>query len=107
MPNVSVAGVRDSEQDNDTDRAVGIEQAVVQDMRGRLFNVYAAYDPRGRSGSMPVGAPLPWSTVLVNSPGSASVPSMYSHSMQARRARRTHLCSSRRIRTASRAPLSC
>ena len=37
MPNVSVAGVRDSEQDNDTDRAVGIEQAVVQDMRGRLF----------------------------------------------------------------------
>ena len=48
MPNVSVAGVRDSEQDNDTDRAVGIEQAVVQDMRGRLFNVYAAYDPRGK-----------------------------------------------------------
>ncbi|MUH58739.1 phosphotransferase [Bifidobacterium canis] len=48
MPSVSVAGVRDSEQDNDTDRAVGIEQAVVQDTRGRLFNVYAAFDARGK-----------------------------------------------------------
>lgn len=42
MPSIGVTGVRGSEQDNDTDRQAGIDQAVVQDARGNLFNVYAA-----------------------------------------------------------------
>ncbi|PAU69247.1 aminoglycoside phosphotransferase [Bifidobacterium italicum] len=48
MPDAAVVGVRASEQENDTDARDGIDQAVVQDLRGHLYNVYAADDARGR-----------------------------------------------------------
>lgn len=48
MPDAAVVGVRASEQENDTDARAGIDQAVVQDLRGHLYNVYAADDARGR-----------------------------------------------------------
>ncbi|MEE1295300.1 MAG: phosphotransferase [Bifidobacterium sp.] len=48
MPNTPVVGVRASEQGNDTDEAAGIDQAVVQDARGNLYNVYATNTPQGK-----------------------------------------------------------
>lgn len=48
MPNVAVVGVRDSEQKNETDQAAGIDQAVVQDVHGNFYNVYATNMPQGK-----------------------------------------------------------
>lgn len=48
MPDIVVAGVRSSEQANDTDAAAGIDQAVVQDSAGRLYDVYACESEDGR-----------------------------------------------------------
>ena len=48
MPNVAVVGVRDSEQKNETDQAAGIDQAVVQDVHGNFYNVYATNLPQGK-----------------------------------------------------------
>lgn len=48
MPNIPVVGVRSSEQENDTDKAAGIDQAVVQDLRGTAYNVYATNTVQGK-----------------------------------------------------------
>lgn len=48
MPDRAVVGVRASEQENDTDADAGIDQAVVQDLRGQFYNVYATNEPRGK-----------------------------------------------------------
>ncbi|RSX54347.1 aminoglycoside phosphotransferase [Bifidobacterium goeldii] len=48
MPGIVVAGVRASDQGNDTDAAVGIDQAVVQDAAGRQYDVYACDSDEGR-----------------------------------------------------------
>lgn len=48
MPKLNVAGVRTSEQRNQTDEDAGIQQAVVQDVRGNLYNVYASRMPAGK-----------------------------------------------------------
>lgn len=48
MPNVAVVGVRDSEQKNETDQAASIDQAVVQDVHGNFYNVYATNMPQGK-----------------------------------------------------------
>ncbi len=48
MPNLNVAGVRTSEQRNQTDEDAGIDQAVVQDTQGNLYNVYASRMPAGK-----------------------------------------------------------
>ena len=41
MPSIVMAGVRDSERANDTDDAAGIDQAVMQDAAGRMYDIYA------------------------------------------------------------------
>lgn len=48
MPNISVAGVRASNQGNATDEARGIDHAVVQDSSGRLYDVHASDTEAGR-----------------------------------------------------------
>ncbi len=48
MPNTPVVGVRASEQDNNTDQRAGIDQAVIQDARGTLYNVYASNTAQGK-----------------------------------------------------------
>lgn len=48
MPKLNVAGVRTSEQRNQTDEDAGIDQAVVQDVRGNLYNVYVSRMPQGK-----------------------------------------------------------
>lgn len=48
MPNTTVVGVRDSEQNNDTDRNAGIDQAVIQDVHGTFYTVYATNTPQGK-----------------------------------------------------------
>nr|WP_231371442.1 MULTISPECIES: phosphotransferase [Bifidobacterium] len=48
MPDAAVVGVRASEQENDTDAQAGIDQAVVQDLRGHLYNVYATDGAAGK-----------------------------------------------------------
>ena len=40
MPSIVMAGVRDSERANDTDDAAGIDQAVMQDAAGRMYDIY-------------------------------------------------------------------
>ena len=39
MPSIVMAGVRDSERANDTDDAAGIDQAVMQDAAGRMYDI--------------------------------------------------------------------
>ena len=48
LPNLGLAGVRDSAQANATDEAKGIDLAVVQDASGKLYDVYATDTPDGR-----------------------------------------------------------
>ena len=48
MPDISVAGVRASNQGNATDEARGIDHAVVQDSSGRLYDVHASDTEAGR-----------------------------------------------------------
>lgn len=48
MPSIVVAGVRAGDQANDTDDAAGINQAVVQDAAGRMYDVYACDSEEGR-----------------------------------------------------------
>ncbi|WP_422614343.1 phosphotransferase [Bifidobacterium thermophilum] len=48
MPDISVAGVRASDQGNATDEARGIDHAVVQDASGRLYDVHASDTDAGR-----------------------------------------------------------
>ncbi|MBW3090450.1 phosphotransferase [Bifidobacterium sp. 82T25] len=49
LPNLAVAGVRESAQASSTDEAKGIDQAVVQDASGRLYDVYATDTAAGRT----------------------------------------------------------
>ena len=48
MPSIVMAGVRDSERANDTDDAAGIDQAVLQDAVGRMYDIYACDTEDGR-----------------------------------------------------------
>lgn len=48
MPSIVMAGVRDSERANDTDDAAGIDQAVMQDAAGRMYDIYACDTENGR-----------------------------------------------------------
>ena len=48
MPSIVMAGVRDSERANDTDDAAGIDQAVMQDAAGRMYDIYACDTEDGR-----------------------------------------------------------
>lgn len=48
MPEIQLAGTRQSEQINATDRAAGISHAVVQDVSGRLYDVFISYEDNGR-----------------------------------------------------------
>ena len=48
MPDISVAGVRASDQGNATDETRGIDHAVVQDASGRLYDVHASDTDAGR-----------------------------------------------------------
>ena len=41
MPNATIAGTRDSEQVNATDKGYGIDHAVVQDAAGKLYDTFA------------------------------------------------------------------
>ncbi|OZG67316.1 phosphotransferase [Bifidobacterium eulemuris] len=47
-PNIAVAGVRDNATGSATDEAAGIDQAVVQDASGKLYDVYATDTETGR-----------------------------------------------------------
>ncbi|TPF94348.1 aminoglycoside phosphotransferase [Bifidobacterium sp. UTBIF-78] len=49
LPNLAVAGVRESTQASSTDEAKGIDQAVVQDASGKLYDVYATDTKEGRT----------------------------------------------------------
>ncbi|MBT1174770.1 phosphotransferase [Bifidobacterium sp. LC6] len=49
LPNLAVAGVRESTQFSATDEAKGIDQAVVQDASGKLYDVYATDTKEGRT----------------------------------------------------------
>ncbi|PJM76764.1 phosphotransferase [Bifidobacterium felsineum] len=49
LPNLAVAGVRESTQQSATDQAKGIDQAVVQDASGKLYDVYATDTKEGRA----------------------------------------------------------
>lgn len=49
LPNLAVAGVRESSQPSATDEAKGIDQAVVQDASGKLYDVYATDTKEGRT----------------------------------------------------------
>lgn len=48
MPEVQFAGTRQSEQVNATDTAAGISHAVVQDISGKLYDVFISADSKGR-----------------------------------------------------------
>lgn len=48
VPGIAVAGARDSEHDNATDTGMGIDQAVVQDATGRVYDVYASDTEAGK-----------------------------------------------------------
>ncbi|WP_148401497.1 phosphotransferase [Bifidobacterium gallicum] len=48
MPHLSVTGIGKTGQDNDTDEAAGIEQALIQDSAGRTYNVYATQTREGK-----------------------------------------------------------
>lgn len=48
LPNMAVAGVRESVQPSATDEAKGIDQAVIQDASGKLYDVYATDTKEGR-----------------------------------------------------------
>ena len=48
LPNLPVAGVRETAQASATDEAKGIDQAIVQDASGRLYDVFATDCPEGR-----------------------------------------------------------
>ena len=41
LPNLGVAGVRENVQASATDEAKGIDQTVIQDASGKLYDVYA------------------------------------------------------------------
>ncbi|OZG60498.1 aminoglycoside phosphotransferase [Bifidobacterium lemurum] len=47
-PNIAVAGVRDNATGSATDEAAGIDQAVLQDASGKLYDVYATDTEAGR-----------------------------------------------------------
>lgn len=47
MPKVQFAGTRQSEQVNATDTAAGISHAVVQDISGKLYDVFISADSKG------------------------------------------------------------
>lgn len=49
LPNLAVAGVRESTQQSTTDQAKGIDQAVIQDASGKLYDVYATDTKEGRT----------------------------------------------------------
>ncbi|PLS23968.1 phosphotransferase [Bifidobacterium imperatoris] len=49
LPNLAVAGVRESTQQSATDQAKGIDQAVIQDASGKLYDVYATDTKEGRT----------------------------------------------------------
>ena len=46
MPNATIAGTRDSEQVNATDKGYGIDHAVVQDAAGKLYDTFASNTPK-------------------------------------------------------------
>lgn len=48
MPEVQFAGTRQSEQVNATDTEAGISHAVVQDVSGKLYDVFISADSKGR-----------------------------------------------------------
>ena len=48
VPGIAVAGARDSEHDTATDTGMGIDQAVVQDATGRVYDVYASDTEAGK-----------------------------------------------------------
>ncbi|MCI1673698.1 MAG: phosphotransferase [Bifidobacterium tibiigranuli] len=48
MPSIAVAGARNSEQNNATDEAMGIDLAVVQDNSGALYDVFASDTEAGK-----------------------------------------------------------
>ncbi|MEE8736162.1 phosphotransferase [Bifidobacterium subtile] len=48
MPSIAVAGARNSEQNNVTDEAMGIDLAVVQDNSGVLYDVFASDTKAGK-----------------------------------------------------------
>lgn len=47
MPSITVAGVRDAKQTNETDNDAAIAYAVVQDTSGRLYDIYASHEHEG------------------------------------------------------------
>ncbi|MDB1185718.1 phosphotransferase [Bifidobacterium breve] len=49
LPNLAIAGVRGSTQPSATDEGKGIDQAVVQDASGKLYDVYATDTKEGRA----------------------------------------------------------
>ena len=49
MPNATIAGTRDSEQVNATDKGYGIDHAVVQDAAGKLYDTFASNTPGSTS----------------------------------------------------------
>ncbi len=48
MPEVQFAGTRRSEQVNNTDTAAGISHAVVQDVSGKLYDIFISSEDKGR-----------------------------------------------------------
>lgn len=49
LPNLGVAGVRENVQASATDEAKGIDQTVIQDASGKLYDVYATDSKEGRT----------------------------------------------------------
>ena len=49
LPSLAIAGVRGSTQPSATDEGKGINQAVVQDASGKLYDVYATGTKEGRA----------------------------------------------------------
>ena len=49
LPNLGVAGVRENVQASATDEAKGIDQTVIQDASGKLYDVYATDTKEGRT----------------------------------------------------------
>ena len=49
LPNLGVAGVRENVQASATDEAKGIDQTVIQDASGKLYDVYATNTKEGRT----------------------------------------------------------
>ncbi|WP_421782137.1 phosphotransferase [Gardnerella sp. DNF01199S] len=48
MPEVQFAGTRQSEQANATDAAAGISHAVIQDVSGRLYDIFVSSNAKGQ-----------------------------------------------------------